>query len=69
MASHTIVPKYCKKCVIFVQVICIVQINVSLILNIVKRFKSHVGQRELHMIYATIIKAVGTTNHPKTIHV
>ena len=36
----------------------------------VKRFKSHVGQREVHnMIYANVIKAVGTTNHPKTIHV
>jgi len=36
----------------------------------VKRIQSHVGQRELHnMIYATVIKAVGTTNHPKTIHV
>ena len=35
----------------------------------VKRFESHVGQRELHMIYATIIKVVGTTNNPKTMHV
>ena len=30
----------------------------------VKRFKSSVGQRELHMIYAAEIKAVGTTNLP-----
>jgi len=33
----------------------------------VKSFKTHVGQREreLHMICATVITAVGTTNHPK----